>query len=35
VNEISRELGFAEPNHFSTFFKASTGKTPTEYLIDF
>ncbi|HTK18272.1 MAG TPA: helix-turn-helix domain-containing protein [Mucilaginibacter sp.] len=31
VSEISRELGFEEPNHFSTFFKASTGKTPTEF----
>lgn len=31
VNEISWELGFAEPNHFSSFFKASTGKTPTEF----
>lgn len=31
VNEISRELGFAEPNHFSSFFKARTGKTPTEF----
>jgi AraC-like DNA-binding protein len=35
VNEISRELGFAEPNHFSNFFKASTGKTPTEFSIHF
>lgn len=35
VNEISRELGFAEPNHFSSFFKAGTGKTPTEFSIYF
>jgi AraC-like DNA-binding protein len=35
VNEISRELGFAEPNHFSSFFKACTGKTPTEFSIHF
>ncbi|HEY4324993.1 MAG TPA: helix-turn-helix domain-containing protein [Mucilaginibacter sp.] len=35
VNEISRELGFAEPNHFSSFFKACTGKTPTEFSTDF
>lgn len=35
VNEISRELGFAEPNHFSSFFKACTGKPPTEFLLHF
>ncbi|HVW13137.1 MAG TPA: helix-turn-helix domain-containing protein [Mucilaginibacter sp.] len=35
VHEISIELGFAEPNHFSSFFKARTGKTPTEFSIHF
>jgi AraC-like DNA-binding protein len=35
VNIIALNLGFKEPNHFSAFFKSSTGKTPTQFLADF
>lgn len=31
VTEISRQLRFEEPNHFSSFFKRYTGLTPSEY----
>lgn len=31
VRAIAFELGFAEANHFSTFFKNNTGKTPTQF----
>jgi len=32
VNEIAYELGFKEPNHFTAFFKNSTGQTPSQFL---
>jgi AraC family transcriptional regulator, transcriptional activator of pobA len=31
VNEIAWCLGFAEPNHFSTFFKTGAGITPNNF----
>lgn len=31
VTHISRNLGFEEPNHFSSFFKHYSGITPTEF----
>lgn len=31
IAEISRQLHFEEPNHFSSFFKRYTGLTPSEY----
>ncbi len=31
IKEISLQLGFEEPNHFSAFFKHSTGETPSQY----
>ena len=31
INEIARSLGFEEPNHFSSFFKRSTGMTPRQF----
>ena len=34
VNAVAFNLGFKEPNHFSTFFKKLTGKTPTQYLAE-
>ena len=35
VNIIAFNLGFKEPNHFSSFFKNINGKTPTQFLADF
>ena len=32
VKEISYELGFEEPNHFSSFFKHYYGSTPSDFL---
>jgi AraC-like DNA-binding protein len=32
VNVIAFNLGFKEPNHFSTFFKKLTSQTPTQFL---
>ena len=29
--EVSQRLGFEYPQHFIRFFKAQTGKTPSEY----
>ena len=31
INEIAWSLGFEEPNHFSSFFKRSTGMTPRQF----
>ncbi len=31
IKDVAFELGFEEPNHFSTFFKGLTGQTPGEY----
>lgn len=31
IKTISTELGFSNPNHFSTLFKKSTGMSPKEY----
>ncbi|MEY2925180.1 MAG: hypothetical protein RLZZ337_1730 [Bacteroidota bacterium] len=31
TKEISFELGFSEPAHFSSFFKKCTGKSPSDY----
>ncbi len=31
VSMVSRHLGFEYPQHFVRFFKARTGKTPTQY----
>ena len=31
IKTISSELGFSNPNHFSTLFKKSTGLSPKEY----
>ena len=31
IVEVSRRLGFEEPNHFSRFFKHYSGTTPTEF----
>ncbi len=31
IKTISSELGFSNPNHFSTLFKKSTGMSPKEY----
>ena len=33
IQDISEYLGFEEPNHFSSFFKHHTGKTPSEFKI--
>ncbi|WP_459209678.1 helix-turn-helix domain-containing protein [Aquimarina rhabdastrellae] len=33
IHEIAHELGFEEPNHFSSFFKHQVGVTPTEYIL--
>ena len=33
IREVSFQLGFEEPNHFSAFFKHYTGETPTDYLL--
>ncbi len=33
IVEIAFDLGFKEPNHFMTFFKKQTGKTPTQFLL--
>jgi AraC-like DNA-binding protein len=35
IKEVAYELGFEEPNHFSSFFKKHTGITPTEYQFEF
>ena len=32
IKEISYELGFEEPNHFSSFFKHYQGTTPSDFL---
>lgn len=31
IKDISQELGFEEPNHFSIFFKHYTGETPSHF----
>ena len=31
IKTISNELGFSNPNHFSTLFKKSIGMSPKEY----
>ena len=31
VNEVSRQLGFANQNYFSTVFKRETGLPPSRY----
>ena len=31
ITQISQHLGFEYPQHFVRFFKAQTGKTPSEY----
>lgn len=31
VKDVSLQLGFEEPNHFSTFFKHHTGETPGDF----
>ena len=31
IKNVAFELGFEEPNHFSSFFKLHTNLTPTEY----
>jgi AraC-like DNA-binding protein len=35
IHAIAYELGFQEPNHFTAFFKAHTGQTPTQFLMNF
>lgn len=35
ITEIASYLAFSSPSHFTEIFKASTGKTPTEYRRDF
>lgn len=32
ITSISRQLGFEEPNHFSSFFKHYSGNTPSEFI---
>lgn len=34
INEIAWSLGFEQANHFSTFFKRHTGKTPQQFKLD-
>jgi len=34
VYAIANELGFQEPNHFTSFYKLNTGKTPTQFLLN-
>lgn len=34
IKDISYQLGFEEPNHFSNFFKHYTGKTPSEFKLE-
>lgn len=31
VNEIAEQLGFAYSNHFTRFFRAKTGMSPSDY----
>lgn len=31
IKEVSLQLGFEEPNHFSSFFKLHTGLKPSEF----
>ena len=31
ITQVSQRLGFEYPQHFVRFFKAQTGKTPSEY----
>ncbi|SEL39956.1 helix-turn-helix domain-containing protein [Parapedobacter koreensis] len=31
IGEISRSLGFEEPNHFSAFFKSKSGQSPNHF----
>lgn len=31
INEVAYDCGFSDPKYFSKCFKASTGKTPSEY----
>ncbi len=31
VSAVAFELGFSEPNHFSAFFKNTTGQTPSDF----
>ena len=31
ITQLSQRLGFEYPQHFIRFFKAQTGKTPSEY----
>jgi len=34
VHTIAEELGFQEPNHFTSFFKTYTGKTPSQLILN-
>jgi AraC family transcriptional regulator, transcriptional activator of pobA len=31
INEISYDLGFADPSHFARFFRKQTAMTPQEF----
>ncbi|MCQ2224038.1 MAG: helix-turn-helix domain-containing protein [Bacteroidaceae bacterium] len=33
VSQLSQRLGFEYPQHFVRFFKALTGKTPTQWRV--
>jgi len=31
IHDISKELAFADPSHFASFFRKQTGTTPHEF----
>jgi len=33
ISQISNELGFKYPHHFTRFFKQNEGLTPKEYIL--
>ena len=34
VTQVSEQLGFEYPNHFTRFFKQMTGKTPSRFFAE-
>jgi AraC-like DNA-binding protein len=34
IHSIAEELGFQEPNHFTSFFKTYTGKAPLQLVLN-